>query len=82
MRQTSDGRLWVPARGKPPEPPQGYKRDPRDKFCFIPILEDCENRIIKDHKCCKGKIKKVMFCKVNNKRITYKECRDCPLLQY
>ena len=79
FRHAPDGRLWAPVRGRPPKAPEGYVRDPKDKFCFIPILEDCDRRIIKETKCCGNKTKHVMFCTKSNKRVTYKECLNCDL---
>lgn len=37
FRTLPDGRLFVPARGQPPEPPEGYVVDPRNPYMFRPI---------------------------------------------
>ena len=37
FRHLPDGRMFVPSRGQPPEPPPGYVRDPRNKYMFRPV---------------------------------------------
>jgi len=37
FRKLPDGRMFVPSRGQPPEPPEGYITDPRNPFMFRPI---------------------------------------------
>ena len=37
FRHLPDGRMFVPARGNPPKPPEGYITDPGNKYVFRPI---------------------------------------------
>jgi hypothetical protein len=37
FRILPDGRMFVPSRGQPPEPPEGYMTDPNNPFMFRPI---------------------------------------------
>lgn len=36
FRPIGDGRLFVPSRGQPPEPPEGYERDTKNPYMFRP----------------------------------------------
>lgn len=79
MRQTADGRLVYPTRGKPPECPEGYKRDPGNDFIFIPILRPCPYRKTESRKLTCKVCLTCLHCVAYAKDVTARQCRACPM---
>lgn len=69
-RLTANGTLFAPERGHPPEVPDGYIRDPKDLFHFLPILIQCDNRFEERRKmgCCDD-VSIELHCKVIKGRL-------------
>jgi len=78
FRKASDGSLFVPSRGKPPEPPHGYQTSDYSPFVFVPILTPCIFRQQKEvkYKCCRQP-KTETHCALVERKITMGECHIC-----
>lgn len=75
-RKKSDGRLLAPHRGRPPVCPDGYEKDPKDKWICLPILPKCRYRqFIKSCQSCGGKVD--MHCRYFYRNVNWKICVDC-----
>lgn len=77
MRILSNGDIVFPARGNPPHPLQGYKRDSRDPYLFHPILTPCGHRgkIYRDRRCSGFKLK--IPCSFFSKQVSMVDCLKC-----
>lgn len=76
FRKKPDGRLLAPHRGGPPVCPDGYERDPQDKYICLPIIKPCSYRE-KKKKCtgCGGGVE--MHCRYAYKRVNWRICAEC-----
>lgn len=70
------GVLMFPVRGAPPGTIQGYRRDPNDKYKFIPLIKQCILRESKWRAVCGGIVQR-MFCKHFDKNVTITDCENC-----
>lgn len=85
MRRLPDGTLQFQKKGwEPPPEPEGFKRDPKDAWHFLPVWPECDQRrqttVIKQ---C-GAIKLLTICNHPESRYTRQEvslgtCQGCPL---
>jgi len=81
IRRMADGTLVYPARGKPPEVPEGYIRDPGDPYQFKPILP-CPHQEQQTRRLSCGKLRAVVYCTYRKGIITEDiclTCEKCPL---
>ena len=75
MREDSNGNLFMPRRGKPPEQvPDGYIRG-NDPFVFVWVAPVCLFRETRTVVSCCGPDKQVTVCQ--NSIISMKECKRC-----
>ena len=67
-----------PRRGPLPPLPNGYERDPQDKYTIRPILESCvyKQKYQPTNTCCAGERDR---CKQTGKDVTYYTCAGCKL---
>lgn len=65
-----------PMRGRLPDLPPGYERDPSSDYIIRPILEPCEHRqqYQPDNVCCAGVRTR---CNRDTKDVAYFDCRIC-----
>lgn len=75
-RTLSDGRIWFPVRGNPPDCPAGYQRT-SDPFIFEPIIIDCKYRTEKDFYQPCGRMYIKLFCLKYNLFINRGICANC-----
>jgi hypothetical protein len=69
-----NGDLAVIRKRDIPDELEGYMQSDRDRSRFHPIIEPCkERRVVKKQSCCREVIH--YYC--GDKRVTYKECKQC-----
>lgn len=75
-RKDDLGRLIYPARGKPPQVPEDYQRDPGNPYIMIPILPPCVHRLEMEIGCCGRKYTSHVCQK--ELPLGLAECKVCP----
>ena len=79
-RKNPDGTLWVPRRGRPPLPPQGYEYDPVNPYHCIISLDPCFDRIEEIFVSPGCGCKKLRIrCLIDDKTVTRGDCKSCEL---
>ena len=77
LRKGPNGYLYAPARGTPPDCPEGYDPAPGNKFLFLPSMPYCTIRETQTTvtRCC-GPIMKFV-CKSREGYVTRLDCKEC-----
>ena len=76
FRESPDGSLLAPRRGRPPACPDGFETDPQDPYICLPILETCQYRSWKEPDCQSCGSPR-LHCAFVDKNITRKTCIIC-----
>ena len=77
-RLNDNGVLIYPNKGKEPECPDGYERDPQDPFVFHFVLDHCEYRTHKEIELpCRCGTRLFMFCNYINNYVKTHLCKRC-----
>lgn len=81
-RQHPDGSIQYPNRGTPPPEIDGYERDPKNPFRFIPRAAKCVFRQKKPHVKPCGALTMLYVCgcrdcEIFGERIEYRDCVGC-----
>lgn len=69
--------LIAPKRGTPPEIPEGYERYNGDPYIFVPKLQNCQYREMRQpaSRCCGNA--NYMHCRHFEKTVTRNTCMEC-----
>lgn len=77
-RIQSDGSVTFPARGKAPDPIEGYISDPADPWRWLKLYELCVHRVIaKPYICTSGRTRTRDFCELLKIPINPAFCGTC-----
>lgn len=78
FRLLSNGDMFAPQRGIPPQPPEGYCQDSKNLFLYHPILDECNYRTAFREILGCGKLDIGTHCDLFIKVVTGADCKDCP----
>lgn len=85
-RQQADGSILYQKKGiEPPPDLDGFKRDPKNHWRFLPMWSACKYRFQNQHMKACGAISILSICqhpdgpKENRQEVDFKICSTCPL---
>lgn len=81
-RRMPNGVLVYPKRGREPPPDhEGFQRDPKDYWRFVPQWPECKFRILNMHMAPCGALRPQALCQHPEKKgeVSYQVCSGCPL---